>query len=320
MVKRILTSKWLRIIVSAVLLYLAFRKVNIVNVFHQLSAVPLWFTTAMVVYTLISAAIGSFRWACLLLEKVTFKDVWNLTEAALTGAFYALFVPSGVAVDAFRWIPLMKKYPDLSKTRLVSSVILDRAVGFTTYITVAWLAVLMGKLMGYDVPNVIFWLFGGIFGAIAVFYGTVYFWPVENLVARLPVVGRVAEVIRLLRRADWKRLLTSYGVSVFSEFGWVVQVWLVNLVIGANVGFLTMLIYMTVIAMILALPMSIAGFGAREQLYLYFFGREGAADDKILAMSTFVGVLAIISALAGGVWRLKLDSYNKNELKVNLPK
>ena len=47
-----------------------------------------------------------------------------------------------------------------------------------------------------------------------------------------------------------------------------------------------------------------AGFGAREQLYLFFFSQTGAFAEKILLMSTFSGVMGILGSLIGGLMLL----------------
>ena len=70
---------------------------------------------------------------------------------------------------------------------------------------------------------------------------------------------------------------------------------------GLPLTLLQVFIFMPVIALILILPISVAGFGAREQLYLYFFGQLGLPVEKILLVSTFSGVLGVISSLIGGL-------------------
>jgi len=57
----------------------------------------------------------------------------------------------------------------------------------------------------------------------------------------------------------------------------------------------------------LLLPISVAGFGAREQLYLFFFLKVGGIAEGILLTSTFSGILGIITALIGGLITLTPD-------------
>ena len=61
---------------------------------------------------------------------------------------------------------------------------------------------------------------------------------------------------------------------------------------------------MPVISLILVLPISVAGFGARENLFLLFFSQLGIADEKILLMSTFNGIMLVLNALIGGLTTL----------------
>jgi hypothetical protein len=58
---------------------------------------------------------------------------------------------------------------------------------------------------------------------------------------------------------------------------------------------------MPIISLILVLPISWAGFGARENLFLIFFGQLGYPTEKLLLVSTFGGIMGILNALIGGL-------------------
>jgi hypothetical protein len=89
---------------------------------------------------------------------------------------------------------------------------------------------------------------------------------------------------------------------VFSEPIWMGQTWLVSQALGGGLSLMSVFIFMPIISLILVLPISWAGFGAREQLFLYFFGQLGVTPEKILAVSTLNGVIGILNSLLGGVF------------------
>ena len=93
------------------------------------------------------------------MDKPTLKEILIFTRANYMGGFYALFLPSAMATDLVRWVPIHKRYPELKKSKLFSSVLIDRVIGFSTFILVAFVSVIIGKLLHFSFPNYLFWLF-----------------------------------------------------------------------------------------------------------------------------------------------------------------
>lgn len=301
-VKGVISSKITRIILSIGLIYLAFGKVDILSVVGEIAKVPWWFVIIYIVYGVVTSFIGAYRWALFLFDRPNFSQVWNLLRAIYVAGFYSLFLPSGVASDLIKWLPLQKKYPELTKARLFSSVVVDRVVGFGAYIMVALVAMLLGKLMNFGFPNYLLWLFLGLTTGIIVFYVVVFSFDIESLILKIKFwkFHRLVEIARILKDEDKSRLFKCYLVSVVGEFAWITPVWAVSQVLGAGMSLLSVFIFMPVIGLILILPISVAGFGARESLYVYFFGQLGLSSEKILAVSTFSGLVGVLMSLLGG--------------------
>jgi hypothetical protein len=294
----------LRFGISAVLIYFAFRKVNIIKILAELKQVPVWFVVANVFYYFLITILGSYRWSLLVLKRPSFKQVLDFTKASYSGLFYALFFPTGVAGDLLKWIPLQKKYPELSKTKLLSSSLLDRVIGFTAFILVAFVSAIIGKILNYNFPGYLLWIFGLFFVAVVGFYVLVFNIDIENIFKKIPLINRINDIVDLLKAENKNRLLKCLMVAFVSEFAWITPIWFTSLVFSAGFPLLSVYIFMPIIALILVLPISIAGFGARENLYLIFFSQLGIVDDKILLVSAFVGILGVFNALLGGIWLL----------------
>jgi uncharacterized membrane protein YbhN (UPF0104 family) len=301
MLKKILSSKLLRALFSIVLIYFAFRKINVISLLGELSMVPKWFVAGMVVFNIMLSFIGGIRWSVLVLEKPRWKDFWNFTKATYMGGFAALFFPTAVAGDLVKWLPLLEKYRDLSKTKLAGSVVIDRMIGFTAFTTVGFIALITGKLLNYQFPDVLLWLFSGLLAGVIVFYMLVFTIDFDKLFGRFEKLKKLLEVVDLLKSENKKRILICYGISLISEPIWMLPVWFISLIFHVGFSLLQVYIFLPVISLILVLPISMAGFGARENLYLLFFSQLGFADEKILLVSTFSGLLGIINSLIGGL-------------------
>lgn len=299
--EKIVTSKWFKLVFSVILIYFAFRKINLVNVYNELKQVNLGMVGFILAYSFVSLLIGGYRWALIVLPKVGWKDVVLFTKSTWLGSFYSLLFPSAVGGDLLKWIPLMKKYPELSKTRLATSVLVDRIVGFTAFAIVALIALIIGKWQRYEFPDYFLWLFLVINLGVLVFYLIVYFTDMDKILDRYPKLHRLDEVISILKKENKSKVFKSLVISIFAEPYWIFGSWFSAKMFNVPISPMQIFIFMPIIALILVLPISIAGFGARENLYLYFFTQLGIGTEKILLMSTFNGIISIIIGLLGGL-------------------
>jgi len=298
---RIWHLKLFRVGLSAILLYFAFRKVDILSLGKELILVPWWATMGLVIYLGLIIILGGWRWCLLALDKVGITDVLAFTKAAYVGSFYSLFFPTPLAGDLLKWTSLLKKYPKIGKVRLVGTALIDRLVGFTAFSLEALIALIIGKSLGYQFPGFLWWLFLGINFGLVVFYCLTYTVNFPAIFKKFKYFSRLSELAELLRGGNKGRLLSCLGISIVAEPAWMVWSFFIAKLFGLPLTLLQVFIFMPVIALILILPISVAGFGAREQLYLYFFGQLGLPVERILLVSTFSGVLGIISSLIGGL-------------------
>jgi len=300
----ILKSKWLRVGISIVLFYFAFRRVNILSIIDELKAVPVWFLIFIIFYQAAVMVLGSYRWSLLLFDKPTRLEVWNFTRSTFYGQFYSLVFPTGVAGDLLKWLPLQKEYPQLSSVKLLSSSLVDRIVGFTAFILVAFTSSVLGRLTGIPYPPYLMLVFGAFFVGVVIFYILIFSFDVHRILSGIKALEKPLEIIDLLKGENKNRLLKCLAVAFVSEFTWITPIWFTSNVFSAGMSLLSVYIIIPMVTLILVLPVSVAGFGARENLYLLFFEQLGLNPVKILAVSTFNGIIQVLLALVGGVWSL----------------
>lgn len=303
--KKILESKLFRLIFSGVLIYFAFRKVNVVHLLAELTLVPKWFVLAMMVYLTAAMFVGGMRWSILVLDKPKFRDIWNFTRATYLGAFYSLFFPTMAAGDMLKWIPLLEKYENLSKTKLASSVLIDRIIGLSAFVLMGFLALIAGKNLKYQFPDYLLWLFSTLSLGVVIFYILVFTIDFDKLLGKLAerfkILEKLLEMIDLLKNENKRRIFVCFLISLLVEPVWILPTWFYSLIFGTGISLLQVFIFVPVINLILVLPISVAGFGARENMFLFFFSQLGFADERVLLISTFSGLMGVLTALVGGV-------------------
>lgn len=302
--QKILGSRIFKIMFSGVLIYLAFSRVDTSAVLKELVQVPIWFILAMVLYYFGATFLGSYRWISLLFDRPTVRQVWDFTKASYIGAFYGLFLPMGMAGDLFKWVPLKKKYKEIKNARMWSSILLDRIIGFTAFILVAFISSLIGLKMGIEFPVYLIYVFAALFLGTISFYVLVYSFDLVGLISKIPIVKRLVPLVDLLKKENKKRVFKCLGIALVTEFAWFTPIWFISLVIGAGMSLVSIYILLPVVTLVLLLPISFAGFGAREQLFLLFFVQMGLNPEKVLAVSTLNGIFMIINSLIGGIFTL----------------
>jgi hypothetical protein len=304
LVKKLFGSKIFRLLFSIVLLYLAFSKVEMPNLLAEIAKVPIWFVVLMLLYFLAASMLGSYRWISLLFDKPSWRQTFDFLKAGYIGGFYGMFFPSGMAGDLFKWIPLQKKYGDIKKSKLFSSILLDRIIGFSAFIIVAFVSALIGLKIGIYFPMYLLYLFGGLFAGTILFYVLVFSLDVAKIISRIPFINKLSGLLELLKKENKNRLVKCFLIAVVTEFAWFTPIWFISQIIGAGMSLVQIYIVVPVVALVLLLPISIGGFGAREQIYLFFFSQMGLVADKILAVSTVSGILGILNVLIGGLFAL----------------
>ena len=307
MFKKIFKSKWFQGAISLILIYFAFRKVDVLNLLHQLAGVKIWFLAINILLGVLFTFLISYRWSLLLIKKPKFGDVLNFVKSSWAASFYGIFLPTTAGSDVMKWIIIDKKYPEISRTKLLGSVFLDRFVGMSTYMILGLIFIFLARGRGIFIPDLILYLIVGLVVVCLGFYFFIYFFDVNKTIFKFKIFRRFISVGELVKKENLGQILKGMLISIFSEFGWVLQTWFVSWYFGANLSAFSILIYIPIISLILLLPISVAGFGAREQLYLFFFLKTGGLAEGILLTSTLAGILGIINSLIGGLVTLTPD-------------
>ncbi len=315
MLKKIFKSKLLKFLFSAVLIYFAFKKVDVGSLFNEIKKVPLWFVAVNIIISFFSMMLISFRWSLLLFPKFKIKTVLTFTRASFLAAFYSLFFPTAIAGDILKWMVIDRNYPQIPKTKVLGSVVLDRFIGFSIFMFLGLISAMVGKNKGLVIPDYVFYMLVILTIVCFIIYVIIYFFDVSKLLPKITFLHKLDDAFDLLKNRNKGQIVKSIFISILSETFWILQMWFVGWKFGANLGILAVFVFIPIISMILILPISIGGFGAREQLYLFFFSQVGSSNESILLMSTFLGILGVINSLFGGFLSF-LDQETRGKIKL----
>lgn len=291
-------------LVTVGLAWLIADKVDIAAVADRFRAIdPAWLLAA-VATMLLQYALAALRWDLILQALASPLRRRQVAEFFLIGLFFNQALPSSIGGDALR---IWRSYnAGLRLGRAVSSVLLDRALGFVALFLLAAVGLPWSFQLFGDHP--MRWA-PPLFIAAALLGLTVLL-----TLDRLPQSWRRWRVVRGLaglahdgRQVLLKPrpLLAMLAVGLASAVAAVGVVWLLGQALGLPLSFLSCLMLVPILFTVTAVPISLAGWGLREGAAIFLFGLVGLEEHDALALSLAFGLLAALTSLPGGlVWAL----------------
>lgn len=276
--KKLITA--LKIIVSAVLIYFIFTKIELKDVVQTLKkSEPLYLFLALLFFVL-SKVLSAFR-TNLYFHQIGAKisQLSNL-KLYLLGMFYNLFLPGGIGGDAYKGYIIQKEYRPGTK-KVVSSLLLDRLSGMLLLFVYACVLALLSK---NDFFQRFYWL---IVAAIPL--SVVVFWFVNKtfFTATLPVF--------------WK----SIGFSALVQLAQLVCVLFILKSLSVSLDSIEYLFVFLVSSIVSVIPLTIGGIGSREVTFLYGAKWLGLDESMSIGISFTFFLITALTSLFGVIFHFK---------------
>ncbi len=254
---------------------------------------------------LLNTIISSSKWKMLLASDGVHVPLGRLLSSYLIATFFNLFMPSSIGGDAYRVVDAGRHG---GSAKSFASVLADRLTGFLA------LAIwgLLFSAMGWSrLPDKrILWLPVLVFGLMA----TMVFALVQRrmLVAVLRAfrIDRWTKLDAFIHRVldsmaayhgDRRLMAKVFGISLFFQMMAITIIFCISKAMGWQVPFIYFCIFVPLITLGEALPISIFGIGVRDSLYVFFFAQGGATREQALSLALVYVLITIGYSLLGGV-------------------
>ncbi|MBC8267715.1 MAG: flippase-like domain-containing protein [Rhodospirillaceae bacterium] len=228
----------------------------------------------------------------------------------LMGFFFNQALPSSVGGDAVR---VYKAYKGgLSLSCAINGVMLERVATVLGLIALVVIATpFFIDRVGPDeaawiIPFVSLLGVGGVTGLIVLMF-------LDRLPSRISHWRFVRGLAMLA--ADSRRVFLS-PVHAVQALGWsfaghvnvALTVYLLALSLDLQITWLDCMVLIPPVLLVMTLPISIAGWGVREQAMVTAFALIGVPGEGALALSIMFGLLGLLFGLPGGVvWMMSAD-------------
>jgi len=305
-----ITIRWL--VAGGILFYLFHYKIDPVKLWETIRGAQWWWVTAAVATYGVTFLIGALRWHCLLHSQEIRIPLQRVVLICFVGQFFNSFMLGGTGGD------LIKAYYASHQTKThkpeaVTSVFVDRLVGlfglFTVVIvmlglnfallrehsTLRWLASVAGWIIGIMVIVIPLSLWAGRTPRLK--------W-LKDRTEKLPVFEHLRRAVRSYRNYGKHRrvLMQAWGFSLALHCSHFLGVAFLGKGLGiTGVGWNEYFLLVPLINTFASLPITVAGFGVREELYRRAFGEFGVAAEMAVALGLCNYCVQLVWSLAGGL-------------------
>lgn len=247
------------------------------------------------------------RWRLILANFAIGTPYWKLTQITLIGYFFNLFLPSALGGDFFRSYYLAKREKRGMSTTLTTTF-LDRVAGLSALLLIALPAVLIYpiRVQGYSLVPIFATICLIFVASIVALFNPWMHSKMNLLLERLrrPEIEQkmtlVAQGLERLRR-NGKAISGVILLSVGIQFFVILAMWVAALSIGIDAPFSIFLIFIPVVNLAVAIPITINGVGLRESVYYLLFAELGVPMETSVALSILNLVIVAATSLPGGV-------------------
>lgn len=287
-------ARWLlRVGVSAGIIAYILVDVDNTDLRAALAAVRVQDLILPVIIFLAGQALSGIKWGMLGRSVGLDKSWLEYVRFYYIGAFFNVFGLSTIGGDVVRGLYLGDgRRPVLA----LNSVIFDRVTGLALLMATGAAALI--AFPQYDFP----WLLsaGCIAGGLALVVG---WWTCPRLVRILPHNNRIRRQVEDDLAPFWRDtalLLRVSAVSIVFHLSQVAVQYYIARAAGAQLPFSYCLIIHPMLSLMMAMPVSIGGFGVREGGYLYFLTRIHIEDSIAVTMGILWFAMTAATGIIGG--------------------
>jgi uncharacterized membrane protein YbhN (UPF0104 family) len=318
--RRILLST-IKILISAALLYLALRKVNLSELASRINIASLGWIGMAIAVTFLQIFVGVLRWRMVSAACGAPLGTTQAMRYNVIGTFFNQTLPSSIGGDAVRlWLVARGGAGWRAATY---SIFVDRAIGLIALAivivaTLPWSYSLISDPQGRSALLVVDFaaLAGGVGFLILGRLPWAWlkrWWGTHHLHACSVIANRVI--------FSPKHGPTIAVLSILVHVLAVAIVWCVVQSIAAPVVFGQLFQLVPPVMLITMLPISIAGWGIREASMGLAFGYAGLMTNEGVNISLLFGaVLFIVGAFGGLVWIFSAEKAAQRLAPIEVPK
>jgi glycosyltransferase 2 family protein len=275
----------------------------------------LWWFAAAAGAIPLSIMIGGLRLCYLLRVQRVVVPAWELVRLAFLGQFFNMVVPGTVGGDVVKAWYLCKHSPNTAG--VLVSMLFDRVIGLVSLLLLSAVMLAMVLSLGQKTVaemRLALIAVGTVFGLVMLM-GLFLYWPglrrmlhLQRFYDKLRIAHHAEAAGRAVRIFAGKPrvMLLALGISFLAHLFLVCGCAMIGMALHLGVDLLNYFVYLPLIYIIGAIPVTPGGVGVIEKLYVTFFAAPGISASAIIALAmlarlviTFWGLPGLMVMLTG---------------------
>ena len=296
-----------KVIISISLVAFLFFKLGLKDIAHQFVAANLWWILSGITAFTLSNFLGAFQWHLLMKTKGIHLPFHKVLSYYYVGLFFNNFLIGYVGGDAVRIYDISKASGD--STNAISTVFLDRFIGFFMLTTLALFAALLWNGIFNSQSLIISiivifccWIISIIFLFNKKFTDKIS-WIIKAFLP-IKIESKVREIyynINSFKHAK-KTLIIIVFISFMVQTLRVLVHFFAALSLGLHIHLKYFIIFIPIIALLVSIPISIGGIGVRESSAVALFSQVNAFQPEVIVTMEFLAYLSgLLSSSPGGL-------------------
>ncbi len=307
-----------KVLVSIGLISWLLSRADLGQIWHTIQTADYALLLVAFVMFFIGYFVAARRWQILLAALGVPARLLTLVQSFSIAILFNNFLPSTIGGDAYRMYDSFRL--GAGKSRAVAVVFIDRVVGLSALILLAFTVSLFAAEVAEQIPLLRLFLAGAMFGILVLTW--IVFGSGGKVLMRLTggssppmkiihgIMGKLYYGFQLFEgRSDV--LLKAVGLSLLLQINVVIHCLIIAKALQIEVPIVAMFIIIPLSYLIMTAPISINGIGLRESVFVFFFGLYGVAPELALAFSFISFGMILAQGVVGGIvfmFRRRTDS------------
>ncbi len=299
-----------KVLVSGGIILFLFQRIDLRQLTGKLLSLPWSYLWGCFFLFMLCEILHSLRWKILLNCRNINVSTLKLLYLNFVGLFFNLSFPTSLGGDVVRIYQMSIHANNTSEA--VTSVVVDRGVGFFTLLAVAPIMILFSAGQTHTSA-----LFAPAFVLLLVVVAAIFILfrlkrPVQVWCSARggSICQKIIDYYDVMDgyRGHKRTILLAMMLSLGMIFLVIMMTYLISQGLRLHVPLAYFIIFVPIIFLITMIPVSIHGLGLREGAFVFFFARAGLAAPEALSISLISYVVTLVFGLVGGLVYMLIGS------------
>ncbi len=304
---------FLKIIISACLLYYILQKTNFSEIFHAINSANIILLIVAFLMHLIGLIVSSIRWKILLKAQNINSNISYLMKSYLVALFFNNFLPTTIGGDTVRAYDSWRAGKNKAKAVIV--IFIDRFLGLFVLILFVSTALFFENKLTVKIPFLHLWTILGSLSMLLIIW--LIFIPSKKVIEiianlHIPFSVKLQRIIEKVINACWEFkgqrnvLGKALLLSVILQVNVVTYYFLISYALDFPIPYYIFYLIVPLAIFTMMLPISINGIGLRENVFFFFFSVFGISQAGAIGFAWIeLGFIVAQGSIGGVVYLLR---------------